>query len=583
MNMEKSQSAGSESNKLNDTKNIKGFYVWLFVLFSLVIKSEALLVSLYGLKLMVLLVGALSLIPILLLISFSFCFRSKGFFAYLFLLDLLISLLYIIDLVYARAFDHLISINMIIVGDTFSGMKESVFSLFHFADLLMLIDFPILFIRYKKASRNWGNRKISHFIFTLFVSILITIIGYQYILENNALAQKSMRPLILSPLGDHIYDLYRFTFDRNKTLTETENKEVIGWIQANQKYLDVNVKSASMKGLISNKNIVIIQWESLENFAINARYEGHEITPNLNEILYQSIYFNNIIEQVQDGNSSDAELIFNTSIYPISSGSAFLRFGENNYNSLPKLLNQRGYTSIAIHGDGKDFWNRDIVFPKLGYNRFIDESMFANQDFLGMGISDQALFEQIINEIKQIKQPFSLYAITLSSHLPFESDESFTTFATSKNDISSQYLRSLHYTDMAFGYMIDQLNKSKMFNNTVIVIYGDHEGIHKYSETKLPDNNKRVPFIICIPGFDGYSIDKIGGQIDIMPTLAFLLGIERTQYENDVMGRNLFGDYSGSGIYSSGNIEKGTDGIEHLRDAFMISDLIIKSNYFDNK
>lgn len=561
-------------------RSISDITIWVLFLFILFVKSEVLLGSIYGMTLTVFIFGSISIIPILFIQSFAFCFSTKGAFIYLLLCDAIISIVFLADLIYARAFGHLVSVYMLFTGDAIEGIQGSVLSLIHFTDWLMLIDLPFLLIFLYKAKRqNQSKRNIILFIFSCTISLTILICGFNLMVDKNQLADNNFHPLLLSPIGNHLYDLFRFVYDRNEGLNQNQITEIEDWIEANQKYLVAENEYLSLKGLIQGKNIITIQFESLEKFVINASFDGFEVTPNLNNMLDHSIYFSNIVEQVEDGNSSDAELMFNTSLYPISSGSAFLRFGKNEYNSLPMLLRQQGYTSVAIHGDTRSFWNRDQVFPNLGFDKYIDESMFEDAATSGMGILDESLFHQINLEIEDMKQPFNVFAITLTSHIPFELDRTITSTKAAEDDISSRYLNSIHYADMAMGTFYNQLETSGMLNNSVFVIYGDHEGLHKYYDTNLPDNNYRVPFIIYIPGFDGFEMDKVGGQIDMMPTLTYLLGIDDSKYANSVMGRNLFGNFSGSGILASGIVIEGTDGESHLKKAAEIADMWIKGDY----
>lgn len=569
-----------ERSKSENPQNINTI-IWLGIMATIFVKSEIVLISLFGVSVDILLVGTMSFFPILFLVSISFCFPPRGSVIYLVSLNAFISILFIADMVYSRAFGHLLSLTMAFAGDAIQGIENSVISLIRFSDIFMIIDLPLWFyLIFKVKKRKLITKRLILFGFTCFISILFIFMGFKWIQGNNLLTQRSLNPLIMSPIGYHMYDLYHICYDRNVTLSSHELDEINNWISSNKKYLSPSEKYKSLEGVLQGKNIITIQWESLENFVIDFSFEGQEITPYLNEILEHSIYFDNIVEQVQDGNSSDAELIFNTSLYPIDTGSAFIRFGANDYNSLPKLLKQKRYTSIAVHGDSRDFWNRDQVFPNLGFDRYVDESMFIDQAQMGMGITDESLIKQILYETTTLQQPYNIYAITLTSHMPFDAFEKDNKLKFQYNDITTNYLKSINYTDSALGSLYEQLSSLDNWENTVLVIYGDHEGLHKYYETEVAENNNRVPFIVYIPGLQGFRVNNIGGQVDMMPTLAFLLGIESTKYSDTVMGRNLLGEYSGSGILPTGLILKGTKDTEHLSVANRISDMMIKSNYF---
>lgn len=522
--------------------------------------------------------------PILFLISFPFLFSRKGHLLYLIYLDLFISLLFIVDIVYFRAFGHLISIYMIFAQNVTEDLGASILSLIKWTDFLVFFDLPFLYIfafRSKKTNNIYKNFYMFALVFILSVSAIV----YQFKnLEksNLALGDIKMRPAILSPIGAHLFDVYRFIYERGYELDEQDISTITGWLTKNAAYQNPAEKYASWEGLLKGKNLIVVQVESLESIVVGQLYYGQEITPNINKLLGSSIYFNNIHEQVRDGNSSDAELMFNTSIYPISSGSTFLRFGNNAYISLPNLLESKGYTSVAIHGDNKEYWNRSIAFSSLGFDRFVAEDEFENGTSSGLGILDESLFSQSFKEADKLKEPFYLFIITLTSHMPWSNAENMGGLDLPNNDETARYLQSINYVDKCFGDFYDQLDKNGFLDNSVLIIYGDHEGIHKYFPTTLTDNNKIIPYIVYAKGMDGVVIDNIGGQVDMMPTLAYLMGIDRADYTSGVMGRNLLGNNSGEAILPAGNIIGKVEDKEQLTEAEDIANLIIRGNYFNH-
>lgn len=165
--------------------------------------------------------------------------------------------------------------------------------------------------------------------------------------------------------------------------------------------------------------------------------------------------------------------------------------------------------------------------------------------------------------------------------MPFDSSKEIGTLNLPNDDDTSRYLQTINYTDKCFGEFYDKLDKNGLLKDTVIVIYGDHEGIHKYFPTSLPENNKLIPFIIHIQGMNGLVIDKIGGQIDMMPTIEYLLGLDQEKYYSGLMGRNLLGSSSSGVILSDGSILGQTEDEDHLKEAQDIADIIIKGNYFN--
>ncbi|MFA7078231.1 MAG: LTA synthase family protein [Syntrophomonas sp.] len=565
--------------------------LWLLVLLIIFIKSIILLISLYSFNTYVILFGIFAFMPILFFLSFSSLFSERGQLFYLFGLNLFISILFFADIIYARAFGHLISIYMIFAKGVTEDLSMSIISLIKWTDFLMFIDLPFIFALALKSKKNIKNiKKIinKNIVEFLIMSILsVGIICYQFTdIENGkgfGLGNLRYQALTMSPIGYHLFDLYKYIYERPIELEPEHTEKIDDWLSNNAKYQVPSDNYAYLEGYLKDKNIIVVQFESLESILIGNSYFGQEIMPNINRILKNSIYFNNIYEQVRDGNSSDAELLFNTSVYPINSGSTFLRFGDNAYNSLPNLLEHEGYTSVAIHGDDKEFWNRNRVFPALGFNRYIAEDEFDNKTNGGMGILDESLFKQSLLEIEKLKEPYYLFIITLTSHMPFNAAADIGCLELPNDDETSRYLQTINYTDRVFGAFYNELGKNGMLDNTVLIIYGDHEGIHKYYDTKLPNNNLKIPFIIHIPGIEGQVIDITGGQVDMMPTVAYLLGIERGEYATGVMGRNLLGNGAGGVLLPDGNLIGRIEDEDHIRESQDIADILIRGNYFNVK
>lgn len=560
---------------------IKEEKMWLTVLIILLIKSMMVLFSLFSFNLIILSFSGFAITPILFLISFSFVFSPRGALIYSFCVDFLISILFTADIVYARAYGHLISFYMIFAKDVMGDLSASVISLIKWTDFLMFIDLPIIFIlALKSSNKEPVKKRIRLFYITAIISTALICFTFIHLENSKKLGNYKLHPLLMSPIGNHMYDLYRFVYEKGDKLDKDEISEIDSWLKYNTKYQDPEKDYTNLKGLMKGKNIIVIQFESLENIVVGKSYYGQEITPNINRLLDSSIYFSNIVEQVRDGNSSDAELLFNTSVYPMKSGSAFLRFGENAYVTLPKLLHEQGYASAAIHGDDKEFWNRDKVFPAMGFDKYIDEEQFDDKSSGGMGVLDQSLFNQSIKEIKKLKEPYNMFIITLTSHMPFTIGKEIQYLDLPNDDVTSDYLQSIYYTDKVFGEFYNQLKEEELLENSAIILYGDHEGVHKYYETTLPDNNYEIPFIIHFPGMKGFEVDKIGGQIDMMPTVAYLLGIEEEKYASTVMGRYIFGQSSGTAILPTGEVIGETEDKDHLIDAAKIADMCIRGNFF---
>jgi phosphoglycerol transferase MdoB-like AlkP superfamily enzyme len=343
-------------------------------------------------------------------------------------------------------------------------------------------------------------------------------------------------------------------------------------------------------------NLIMIQVESLESFIINQSVNKQEITPTLNRLLRNSLYFSNFYEQTNEGMSSDADLMANTSTYPIRTGSSFFLFPHTLYPSLPRVLKAKGYTTLAVEPDEGSFWNWVAAQKSIGFENCMDISRFGIDEIVNLGLSDASFLRQLAPVLQAQKQPFYAFTCTLTSHTPFilpPEHQALTLPESLSKTYLGGYFQSLHYTDKHLGILLDTLDRAGLLDNTVVALYGDHEGVHKYLNKQVSEvqpaepwwqnNNKRLPFIIFQKRQQGEIIDTVGGQIDIFPTLAYLMGVNEALYADTVMGRNLLKTNRNFALLRDGTIMgKPTDSTHetHIRKGLDIADRIIRGNYF---
>ncbi len=397
----------------------------------------------------------------------------------------------------------------------------------------------------------------------------------------------------LSPLGYHAFDIYNYYKDKQTPqLTSQENQDIKSWFEQKQEKLPLN----QFNGIFKGQNLIILQVESLENFVINQKVNGQEITPNLNKLLSNSFYFSNFYEQVHNGTSADADLMTNTSIYPVRTGATFFRFPNNTYNSLPKILKGMGYSTLAIHPDKGSYWNWVPALTSIGFEKTMDETQFNTDEKIGLGLSDGSYLKQIAPIFKSEKQPFYNFMVTLTSHNPFELPDQYRKLVLSENLNKTKlggYFQSVNYTDEQIGNFIGTLDKNGILDNTVVVIYGDHTGVHKYYNDEVKqvqpqaswwlEDSKRIPLIIYHKGLKGREVATTGGQIDTMPTVAYLMGIKEERYKNTVFGRNLLNTNKDFAVINNkqylGEAASNVD-LQNQINGIDLADMIIRKNYF---
>lgn len=138
-------------------------------------------------------------------------------------------------------------------------------------------------------------------------------------------------------------------------------------------------------GAAAGKDVYIVQLESFQNFLIGLEIDGQEVTPNLNDLAEESLYFDRFFQQIAKGNTSDAEFIVNTSLYPTGSLPMSKETAGRKVPSLARLLAEQGYTSVTFHTNEARFWDRHEMYPALGFDRYYDKSYCDRLRSVGRG------------------------------------------------------------------------------------------------------------------------------------------------------------------------------------------------------
>ena len=541
---------------------------------------------------------------VLALIWVIFLFKNRARFMISIIINFLTSFLFLIDLWYLRGFNTLPTLHILKAGGNMSDSLDSFLPLINFADMLFMIDIPILILIFflKRNLYKSVNRNILFSFFMLFSAVF----GVFYIAPQvNSQAVKPLpissiynkfNPIVtirsLSPLGYNIYSSYNYFTEKSTIqLTDSDRERITEWYNKKNERLPEN----EYKGMFKGKNLLLIQVESLENFVINQKVDGQEITPNLNKMLKNSLYFSHVREQVGGGNSSDCDLMLNASVYPVQLGTTFISNTYTEYNSLPKLLRNSGYYTAAFHPDDGAFWNWKPALTSMGFNVCYDSVAYDTTEKINMGISDKSYFEQIEPMIVKQKQPFYTFVVTLSSHSPFELPDQYKELNL-KGELEKSklggYLQCIRYTDKYLGLLMEKLEKDGLLSNTLVAVTGDHEGVHKYFPEEIKamknpeawwvNNDKRLPLIIYNKNLHPKEIQTTGGQVDIMPTLLYLMGMEEEKYINTAMGRNLLKTNRSFAVLRDRTVvgDTASEDREQAVSGMELSDIIIRGNYF---
>lgn len=468
-----------------------------------------------------------------LLIAYKYIKKHKHLI--IFILYGLFSVLMFADVLYCLYFNRLLSLSLQSQIKQLPGVTNVIAGIINIWVLLFIIDLPFLLLYFRKRRTfEIQSLHVSRFKTTIAINIFVIV----FLLSNHA---KTIRA----------YEFFTYhTVDIVNSMKQEEVDESILTDERIQKLIDASkLKEGPLTGIAKGRNIIIVQVEALQALALNAFIRDQEITPNLNALLKDkgTIYFNDIFQSVARGNTSDAEFATLNSLYPSTKQIVYQESADKNYYSLAHLLTENGYDTAYFHANDGDFYNRKEMTQSLGFNHFYDANRFELKDeseIISYGLNDFSFLRQSLDYISELDASSDLwmsFLITLSSHAPFDLREQDKTlsFDNETNNIALNYFESLHYVDTALGEFIDGLKERGLYDNSILVLYGDHFGLNasvadqkqaieevlesEYTIEKMMN----IPLMIHIPHEQvNQEIDSIGSQLDIMPTLLNLMGLE---------------------------------------------------------
>lgn len=492
--------------------------------------------------------------------------RTKLFYSLAFGIYLLLFIWLISNSIYYREFTDFVTVNTMLASSKVSaGLGAAALELFRPWDVIYILDFPILAFFFFKKWIRMDNRP-----FNKRASFAVTSLSAMLFSANLFLAEID-RPELLTRgfsnyyvvralglpafLGYSANQTYAANKERSKA-SEADLKPVEEYIQ--QHYAKPNPEYF---GMTKGRNVIYIHLESFQQFLIDYKLKvddkEYEVTPFLNSLYHskETFAFSNVFNQVKAGKTSDAETMIETGLFGLNQGSFMVNYGgTNTQQAAPFILSKNGYNSSAVfHGNAGSFWNRNTAYKQWGYNYFFDASYFTKQNSSNSfqyGLNDKYMLKDSIKYLERLQQPFYTKFITVSNHYPYTTslsgDDLGFPLAKTQDETINGYFATANYLDSSIKAFFDYLKESGLYKNSIIVLYGDHYGISnsrnpalapllgKNSETWSSYDNamlQRVPYMVVIPGMDkGGIIDTYGGEIDMLPTLEHLLGIESNKF-----------------------------------------------------
>ena len=545
---------------------------------------------------------------ILILGSLGYFFKPKNQFKYWLILLILYTFINTVNGMYYLFFTSFASFSLLeTFAQTFTVSDSVVAKLSYktFVYLIILIIYIVHreILRKKKyyltVEQVEKRKRILPVVLITGGVLLIISIGMLTKTDLSRLRKQWNREYIVERYGIIIYQCNDLTQTIKTKLDATFGKDKAAEEFINYYNNNTNPKSDNeYTNKLEGYNVIIIHLESMMQFLVGLEINGQEVTPNLNKLTRESMYFDNFYSQVSVGTSSDAEFTLNTSLLPAQSGTVAVSYYNRNYVSIEKLLKEKNYYIFSMHGNKASMWNRANLHDSLGYERFYSQDDYEIDEVIGLGLSDKSFFRQSEVKLGEIKamvdssdNNYTNYMGTilmLSNHTPFEDpyylegEDAFDVrYHTGRYDEEGneivydylleedvetigRYIRSVHYADEALGEFMEYVNSHDEFNKTVFVMYGDHAAQigksefaaynnfdpetgtfrdktdENYNEYDYYTNEvfKKVPFLIYTK--DGsikpgtYSYPM--GMIDVFPTIGNMLGI----YNKYALGKDIF-------------------------------------------
>lgn len=481
---------------------------------------------------------------------------------YILIVSFLLSFIIYANVVFYRFFTDFLTLPVLFQTNNFRDLGDSASAEINWWDFVFFIDVFLLLmiIKMKPKMVNFQlikrvNRR-AYFLVT--AAILFLNLGLSEAERPQLLSRTFDREILVKNIGTfnyHLYDLFlQSKSSAQKAMADGSRLvDVENYVRAN--YVKPNEK---LFGIAKGRNVIVISLESTQSFVIDSKVNGQVITPYLNRLIKDSYYFDHFYHQTGQGKTADAEFLIENSLYPLNRGAVFFTHASNKYSSLATKLNEYGYYTSGMHANNKSFWNRDIMYKSLGYQKFYSSNSYTitDENSVGWGMKDIPFFQQSVDLMKEMPKPFYAKMITLTNHHPFTLDESdrFIDEYTSNDKTVNRYFTTVRYEDESIKEFMIKLKQAGLYDKSIIIMYGDHYGISENHHLAMgqylgkeitPFVNaelQKVPFIVHIPGITdkgrGKIISKVSGQIDVRPTILHLLGIDT---KKDIQfGEDLF-------------------------------------------
>lgn len=480
------------------------------------------------------------------------------------------------NVLYSRFFHHYISLSAISQSKNLldSSLTSCVLNGLEWTDLYYIISFIIFFIIIKKIKLL--NNSVTYLLSGLIIIFIIDICSYiiyciytpeyryiSYFLQQYDNKHFSTHLHLCHPNNSSFRRgctrtlLHEFILNITNTTKLTEDK-----ISLIDKEINNAKSKINPKNHIKIDNIIFIITESYMSFVSDMKINGQEVTPFLNKLKKDStVYYNGYMhENVTVGESSDGQFIYMTGLLPLRSVITITKARDIKLPQITQILSKNSRMIIPTLAS---LWNQDEMCKKYGF-----KELYTSNDYWGEHksiLNDEQIFKLAIQKDNDSQAPFFSVILTMTMHQPYtqQIDSTFLIKDTNIPKDLACYLNACHYTDTQIKKYFNHLNKTGLYEKSLILITSDH-AVHN---TDFGGVCKNIPlYIINIPqDIQAQMWKGECNQLDVFTTLLDLLDCKSKWYG---LGHSLLSSDYQSIINNS---------------KWDMSDWIISGDYFSNK
>lgn len=324
-------------------------------------------------------------------------------------------------------------------------------------------------------------------------------------------------------------------------------------------------------------NVIQLVIEGFSGYAIDP-----ELTPTLYKLANEGFVFNNYYTALHYTSTSNGECQTLLGLYPKNGNPITMKrtgvLGTNAYFSLAQQLGREGYQVLGYHGN-YDMYGRQASHTNLGYTwkQFgtgLDVDTTSSGE-IAWPARDTQVIENSVDDYINSDQPFHVYYLTISGHMPYSNNRIVQPYldqvrALPYSQTTQNYMATVMEVDRALELLLQKLEEAGKLDKTLIIATGDHipysnagvleelsgrtfgssKDLEALNESAIDfDVYKNTLILWSASMEEPVQVDKPCCQVDILPTVSNLLGLE---YDSRMLsGRDILSDSEGLVIFTS--------------------------------